>query len=90
MKSFNDVIDMTLAIKDSNLAKEFYGLILSKEEQADIVKRLAIMYALLDQNLSQREIAKKLGISITKITRGSHNVKKISKKLRAFLKKHPL
>lgn len=47
-------------------------VLLTPEERGDIGSRLAIMQALVARTESQRQIAKRLGISITKVTRCSN------------------
>lgn len=50
-------------------------VLLTPEERDDIGSRLAIMRALLARKESQRQIAKRLSISITKVTRCSNYLK---------------
>ena len=66
----------TLAdVKDSSLIEDFLYCLLTKAEIAEIAGRWALVKA-LQQKKSQREIAKDLGISLCKITRGSRELKK--------------
>jgi TrpR family trp operon transcriptional repressor len=60
---------------DSGLIKDFLRCLLTPAETADIAARWALVKA-LDQKIPQREIAKKLGLSLCKITRGSRELKK--------------
>jgi len=62
-------------VKDSVLIEEFLRCLLTPAEIADIAGRWALVKA-LQQNKPQREIAKDLGISLCKITRGSRELKK--------------
>ncbi|MDR1863306.1 MAG: trp operon repressor [Treponema sp.] len=66
----------TLA-KTSNgeLIESFLRCLLTPAETADIAARWALVKA-LDQKTPQREIAKELGLSLCKITRGSRELKK--------------
>lgn len=57
-------------IKDEKLAKQFLKDILTPSEREEIDLRLKLLKMLMD-GVPQREIAKKLGISLCKITRGS-------------------
>jgi TrpR family transcriptional regulator, trp operon repressor len=66
---------------------ELFDLFFTLEEKEDLAKRFTILKALLEGNLTQREIAEKLGVSISKITRGSNALKIISHYLREALKK---
>jgi len=61
--------------KDSALIQDFLRCLLTKAEIADIAGRWALVKA-LQKNKSQREIAKDLGVSLCKITRGSRELKK--------------
>lgn len=61
--------------KDSKLIASFLRSLLTPAETADIAARWALVKALKDKT-PQREIAKKLGVSLCKITRGSRELKK--------------
>jgi TrpR family trp operon transcriptional repressor len=60
---------------DCALIESFMRCILTPAETADIAARWALVKA-LDQKIPQREIARDLGISLCKITRGSRELKK--------------
>jgi TrpR family trp operon transcriptional repressor len=60
---------------DSELIESFLRCLLTPAETADIAARWALVKA-LDQKTPQREIAKELGLSLCKITRGSRELKK--------------
>ena len=60
--------------KDSVLIKAFLRRLLTPAETADIAARWALVKA-LEQKIPQREIARTLGISLCKITRGSKEMK---------------
>lgn len=57
-------------IDDPKLAKQFLEDILTPSEREEIALRLKLLKMLMD-GVPQREIAKRLGISLCKITRGS-------------------
>jgi TrpR family trp operon transcriptional repressor len=59
---------------DSELIESFLRCLLTPAETADIAARWALVKA-LDQKIPQREIARKLGLSLCKITRGSRELK---------------
>jgi TrpR family trp operon transcriptional repressor len=63
------------AAGDGKLIEEFLRCLLTPAETADIAARWALVKA-LDQKVPQREIARTLGISLCKITRGSRELKK--------------
>ena len=60
--------------KDALLIKNFLRRLLTPAEIANIAARWALVKA-LEQKIPQREIAKTLGISLCKITRGSREMK---------------
>jgi len=60
--------------KDAQLIKDFLRRLLTPSETADIAARWALVKA-LEQKIPQREIAKTLGLSLCKITRGSREMK---------------
>jgi len=60
--------------KDALLIKDFLCRILTPAETADIAARWALVKA-LEQKVPQREIARVLGLSLCKITRGSREMK---------------
>ena len=60
--------------KDAHLIKDFLCRILTPAETADIAARWALVKA-LEQKVPQREIARVLGLSLCKITRGSREMK---------------
>jgi TrpR family trp operon transcriptional repressor len=71
-------------IRDSALIDDFLRCLLTPAETADIAARWALVKA-LDMNIPQREIAKKLGLSLCKITRGSRELKKPGSAFRRIL-----
>ncbi|GHV68692.1 hypothetical protein AGMMS49928_08830 [Spirochaetia bacterium] len=69
---------------DEKLIADFLRCLLTPAETADIAARWALVKA-LDEKKSQREIAKSLGVSLCKITRGSRELKKPNSAFRKFL-----
>lgn len=65
--------------------KELFDLFLTLEEKDTLSKRYTLVKALLEGELTQREIAEQMDVSIAKITRGSNALKLISKRLREAL-----
>jgi TrpR family transcriptional regulator, trp operon repressor len=67
--------------------ERLFDLFMSIEEKETLAARFLIIQALLRKKLSQREIAKTLGVSISQITRGSNALKMIDDDLKKLLKK---
>ena len=70
--------------KDTLLIKTFLRSLLTPAETADIAARWALVKA-LEQKIPQREIAKNLGLSLCKITRGSREMKNPSQAFQKML-----
>ncbi|MDL2228683.1 trp operon repressor [Treponema sp. OttesenSCG-928-L16] len=62
-------------IDDPDLIDSFLRCLFTPAEAADMAARWALVKA-LDRKIPQREIAKDLGLSLCKITRGSRELKK--------------
>ncbi|MCD6047430.1 MAG: Trp operon repressor [Gammaproteobacteria bacterium] len=73
--------------EDRKLRADLLDLFLSEKEKEALNDRYLIVQALLKSEKPQREIAKNLGVSIAKITRGSNELKRINKNLLAYLEK---
>lgn len=71
-----DELAVTLArTDDPELIKEFLKSLLTRYEVGEISTRWALV-RLIDEGQSQRSIARDLGLSLCKITRGSRELKK--------------
>jgi TrpR family trp operon transcriptional repressor len=66
--------------------KRFFDLFLTIEEKELLASRYLIIKALLEQKLTQREIAAKYKVSIAQITRGSNAMKIIDPELKEKLR----
>ena len=86
-KAFKKFIDLCLEQKDEALTQELFDLFFTSEEKEDLATRYLIVEELLKEEKTQREMAKDLHVSISKITRGSNELKRISSKLIHFLQK---
>lgn len=75
------------AVKDGNLVNNFLHSLLTPSEIKDIAARWALIKA-LDQKVPQREIAKTLGLSLCKITRGSKEMKNPNEPFQKMLAVH--
>lgn len=80
-------IEFCQGLKTKENIEEFFDLIFTIEEKIDLTKRLQVIRCLLEGKMTQREISKKINVSIFKITRGSNALKIISKKLEKYLEK---
>ncbi|MDR1971163.1 MAG: trp operon repressor [Treponema sp.] len=69
---------------DPALIGDFLRCLLTPAETADIAARWALVKS-LDARVPQREIARNLGISLCKITRGSRELKKPGSAFRRML-----
>ena len=70
--------------KDRKLLESFLYCLLTPAEAADIASRWALVKA-LHEGRTQRDIAKDLGVSLCKITRGSRELKKAGSAFRQVL-----
>lgn len=68
------LIDYLLSANDSESMHQILESLLTPSELIEISKRLQII-ELLKQGISQREIAKQLGVGIATVTRGSRVLK---------------
>lgn len=63
-----------VSIKDTGLAEAFLANILTPAELEEISKRLQIVKLLL-KGVSQRDVAKKINVSMGTVSRGSRELK---------------
>ena len=73
-ENLSELASALAVTRDAALIKDFLRRLLTPSETADIAARWALVKA-LEQKIPQREIAKKLGLSLCKITRGSKEMK---------------
>jgi TrpR family trp operon transcriptional repressor len=74
-EQLGDLAQTLAKTDDAELIASFLRSLLTPAETADIAARWALVKALRDK-MPQREIAKTLGLSLCKITRGSRELKK--------------
>ena len=84
-ENLKELADTLSRTKDSALIEDFLRCLLTKPEIADIAGRWALVKA-LQQNKPQREIARDLGVSLCKITRGSRELKKTDSAFKQIMK----
>jgi TrpR family transcriptional regulator, trp operon repressor len=70
----NELLDFLLAQQDRSALEKALQDLLTPTELAEVCKRLQIM-RLLEQGMPQREIARRLGVGIATVTRGSRALK---------------
>lgn len=70
--------------KDADFIKRFFDDLCTKAELKDFAKRWLLMRE-IDKGTTQREIAKKIHISLCKITRGSKVLRKPNGAIREML-----
>lgn len=68
-----ELLKVLAGIKDEKLMEDFLADLLTPAEIKDVVMRLQIV-KLLHQGLTQREVAKKLAVSISKVERGAREM----------------
>jgi TrpR family trp operon transcriptional repressor len=85
-KGWSGFIEMCQNTSDQKTFLSLLDLFLTPEEKVDLAKRYLIVRELLQNEKSQRQISKELEVSIAKITRGSNELKRMNKKLLAYLK----
>lgn len=88
--SWKSFLTLCLKAKTADELSDLLNCFLTIEEKESIADRYAIIKALLDEKLPQRDIAAQLDVSIAKITRGSNAMKSIPPKLKLFLQKNIL
>ena len=75
MDAIKEIAEVLAKIDDQVLIEDFLVSILTENEIKEIHSRWDLV-KLLYQGVSQRTIARKLGLSLCKITRGSKELKK--------------
>lgn len=83
-EGWEDLIKLIQSCSDTEL-NLLLTFLLTPEEKEQILKRLSLVRALMEQQLTQRQIAEKLQVSIAKITRGSNAIKSLSKEKQTLL-----
>lgn len=84
--SIQELVDILMDIKDRELMRRFLVEIFTPAEVEAVVLRWELL-KLLHQGVPQREISKRLGISLCKITRGSRELKKETSALKELLRR---
>jgi len=82
--SLNEICALLSRNNDEKFILEFFQCLFTKAELEEFAKRW-ILVRELDQGVTQREIARKYGMSLCKITRGSKELKKEDSAFRRML-----
>ncbi len=83
-EAFNELVSTLAACSDAGLISSFLKSLLTHSEVAEVANRWALV-RLLDEGMSQRNIAKELGLSLCNITRGSKELKKADSAFAAMI-----
>jgi len=74
IKEINEISKILSNLKNNDLIKNFMTEILTESEMETLSKRWCIL-KMLSEGKTQRDIAKSLGVSLCKVTRGSKILK---------------
>jgi len=85
---FSELIERLCGIDDPAQMARLFEEILTPAELDAVVSRWTICRLLLE-GLSQRDIARKLGVSLCKITRGARELKREDSVIRSLLERGP-
>ena len=84
--SLTDISRILAKESDQKQVEDFLRQLLTEHEARELSQRWDIV-KMLNSGIPQREIAKKLGVSLCKITRGSRELKKEKSAFHSVLKK---
>ena len=84
MDKLQEIVRRLAEIDDPGLLEKFFREILTPKEVKDLSSRWELV-KLLEEGVSQREIARRLHLSLCKITRGSRQLKKPDSALREVI-----
>jgi TrpR family trp operon transcriptional repressor len=87
MKNLHEIARVLAKTHDAKTISAFLAGILTANEIAEISSRWELV-KLLEQGQSQRRISRKLKLSLCKITRGSHELKKKDSAFRHMIHLH--
>jgi TrpR family transcriptional regulator, trp operon repressor len=85
---WREFLKLCTEIKSPDDLNQLFDLFFTLEEKETLASRYNIIKALVENRLTQREIAEKCKVSIAQISRGSNALKIISPKLKEILQKH--
>ncbi len=85
MQPVKEICQVFFDIKNKEKLEQLFLALFTLDELVELQKRMQILHYLNEGELSQREIAKKLGVSIATITRGSNALKQANLSFKKFL-----
>ena len=77
--------ELCRGVKSEGEFKQLCSIFFTHEELDSLGQRVNLVEALLAGNMTQREMAKELDVSIAKITRGSNVLKRVDSQFKAEL-----
>ncbi len=82
-----EICHLLAQIKDEDFIRDFFGCLFTQTELMEFSNRWHLVKE-LDAGTTQREIARKYGMSLCNITRGSREMKKEDSAFRKMLELH--
>jgi len=85
-EGWSGFLELCAKIKSPEEFNRVFALFFTIEEKETLAQRYVVIKALLEEQLTQREIAETYKVSIAQITRGSNALKIVDAPLKKFLK----
>ena len=85
-ESFQELCRLIAETDDERFIRDFFGCLFTPAERKDFANRWLLVKE-IDKGTTQREIAKRFGMSLCKITRGSRELHKKESAFRRMLEK---
>ena len=85
-ESFQELCRLIAETDDERFIRDFFGCLFTPAEKKDFANRWLLVKE-IDKGTTQREIARKFGMSLCKITRGSRELHKEESAFRRMLEK---
>ena len=84
--SFREICELVARTTDASEIYDFFDCLFTPSEKKDFARRWLLVKE-IDKGTTQREIARRLGMSLCKITRGSRELSKEDSAFRTMLDK---
>ena len=85
-ESFQELCSLIAETDDARFIRDFFGCLFTPAERKDFANRWLLVKE-IDKGTTQREIARRFGMSLCKITRGSRELHKEESAFRRMLEK---